>query len=349
MFRPLRLRSCVLFAVTAGLLAQPVLAQDVQYRTVTKLDMGGVANAVLKLAGASEIVETTYIKGARMRSDIDKTSTIFDLEKGLYIVLNHDQKTYTSVPIGEITRLAAAMATQTQLQAADGRATATAQDSTGKADFTFDLKVEPTGERQKIAGMDAERALVTMETDMKYTPEGETQAQDAGKLVMLMDVWEAKDGPPQQAVAAFQTAAADEVVQQAFGGRKNLGAAFSGDPKMAAAMEKAAEEARKLAGMEVRTTVYLVGVAPGIAFDRDLVLKPQPKGGEGAKRALGGALRGALGAKPQEESRQQEQAQQAVIAKLVTEVRDVQTKSLAASLFEPPSNYRQVSIETGGN
>lgn len=343
-------RTMALAVLLTALTTQAGIAQDVQYRTVTKIDLGTGMNLMLKLAGASEVSETSYLKGKKLRTDVDKTSTIYDLDAGRYIVLNHDQKTYVSVPLGQMAAGAAAMLSGVRAEADQGRLKATAQDSLGNtADFTFDLKVEPTGERQKINGQDAERVLATMETDVKVTPEGETTAEDAGKLIVLLDVWKANAGPAYAALQNFHQDAAQEVVQQAFGGKSFSAAAA--DPKMAAAMKKAAEESQKLEGLDVRTTMYMVMVAPGAEFDRDLVLKPQAGGGGvTAKRAAGGLLRGALGAKKEEEPKpEQVERTQGNLMKVVTEIRDVQTKSLSASLFEIPSGYREIAVETGGN
>lgn len=334
----------------------PARAQDVQYKTVTKVDMGTGMNAMLKLAGASEFSEVSYLKGKKMRSDTDKMSTIFDLESGRYIILNHKDKTFINTTLAEMGAATTAMLQGMKAENERGQAKATATDSAGnKADFTFDLKVDATGERQQINGQAAERVVAVMETDMKFTPEGETKAEDAGKLVFVMDVWNTSSGPAYEAVQAFQRAAAKEIAARAFSGAPNLTMAFAQDPKMADAMKKAAEEARKMDGLAVRTTTYLVGVPPGLTFNRELALNP-PKGpgaGNVARSAVGGALRGALGGlggrKPQPEPEpaaagQPAEAKQVTIMKLTTEVRDVQSKSLADALFQVPAGYREVPL-----
>lgn len=331
-----------------------VRAQDVQYKTVTKVDMGTGMNVMLKLAGASEFSEVSYLKGKKMRSDADKMSTIFDLESGRYIILNHKDKTFINTTIAEMGAATTAMLQGMKAENEKGQAKATAYDSVGnKADFTFDLKVDATGERQPINGQDAERVVAVMETDMKFTPEGETAAQDAGKLVFVMDVWNTSSGPAYEAVQAFQRAAAKEIAARAFSGAPNITMAFAQDPKMAEAMKKAAEEAQKMDGLAVRTTTYLVGVPPGLTFNRELALNP-PKGpgaGDVAKRAAGGALRGALGGlggrKPPPEpaaSPDSAKARQVTIMKMTTEVRDVQSKPLADALFQVPAGYREVPL-----
>ena len=96
----------------------------------------------------------------------------------------------------------------------------TATDSAGnKADFTVDVKVDPTKQRRNINGNDAEQVLVTMETNVQVTPQGQTQSEEAGTLVILMDTWNANTGPASDAVRAWEQAASKEIAAAAFARR----------------------------------------------------------------------------------------------------------------------------------
>jgi len=343
-----RVRTIALLA--AAIAARAAHAQDVQYSTVTKVDLGTGMNAVLKMAGASEVKETAYIKGKKLRSDGDKQSTIFDLDNSRYIILNHADKTYMSVPIADMARAATAGMRGMRAEASKNQFKGTAVDSAGnKADFVTDLKVEPTKERRNVNGNDAERVLVTMETDVRVTPQGESQSQAAGKLVILMDTWNASSGPASDAVRAWEKAASKEVAAAAFGSRANLGPAFSANPQMAEAMKKASEEAQKVEGIAVKSTMYLVIVAPDQKFDRALALKEE--GGGAAEKPKG--LRGMIGRAMESQNRQeqkstanQEQQTQGTLAKVITDIRDVRSTVVPASMFEIPAGYREVQPPT---
>jgi hypothetical protein len=190
--RPLAVRAALLIT----LFGAPLYAQDVQYTSVTKVDLGTGLNAMMRLAGAAEVKENTYIKGKKLRSDSDKQSLIFDLDNNRYIILNHAEKTYMSVPLSDMAMVATSGVRGMRADASKGQLKGTAVDSAGnKADFTVDLKTEPTTERRNINGNDAARLFITMVTDVDVTPQGESQAQNAGKLVVLMDVWNANTGP----------------------------------------------------------------------------------------------------------------------------------------------------------
>ena len=323
-------------------------AQDVQYTTVTKVDLGGGMNAVMRMAGASEVKETAYIKGKKLRSDGEKQSTIFDLDNSRYIILNHADRTYTSVPLADMARAATSPVRGMKADASSDKLKGTATDSAGnKADFVVDLKVEPTKERRNINGNDAERVFVTMETDVRVTPQGETQSQAAGKLVILMDTWNANTGPASDAVRAWEQAASKEVAAAAFGSRGNVSPALSTNPQMAEAVKKAREEAQKLDGIAVKSTMHLVIVAPEQKFDRTLALKGTDEGGAGSEKPKG--LRGMIGrameSKTQSQQQQtSEQQTQGTLAKVITEIRDVRTTSVPASMFEIPAGYREVPM-----
>ena len=343
-------RPLTVVALLAALVAPAANAQDVQYSTVTKVDLGGGMNAILKMAGASEVKETAYIKGKKLRSDSDKQSVIFDLDKSRYISINHSDKTYTSVPLADMMAVPAAAMQGVKADESKAQLTGTAKDSAGnKADYTVDVKIDPTKQRRNINGNDAEQVLFTMETNVRVTPQGQTQSEEAGTLVVLMDTWNANTGPASDAVRAFEQAASKEIAAAAFAGRRSagLGPTFSANPGMADAMKKAQEEARNLDGIAVLSTMHLVIVAPGKKFDRDLALGTKAGAQPEQKR---GGFRGMIGKAIESSTKQQEQKpaeekSQATFAKVTTEIRDVKSTSVPDSMFDVPAGYREVKYE----
>jgi hypothetical protein len=329
------------FATQAG-------AQDVQYKSVTKLDMGGAMNLVLKMAKAQEISETYSIKGRKMRTDSDKQSSIFDMENGRFIMINHDNKTYVSAPLSQMTAATMMMANNMNARSEKGVMTATAKDSVGnKMDFTFNVSMDPTNERENVNGQDARRTFATIETDMKFTEAGDTKQQDAGKIVLLIDSWNANGGPAYTAVKNFNEAMSKELRSQAATQMKGINAVMSQNPQMGEAMKKAAAEQAKIDGIAMRSTIHIVLVPVGMKFDRDLAVKPpeESAGNSAGKRMMGSLLSGALGGRKAEKTAESAAAnnpKQSTMAKMSTEVRDVQSLSLPASLFEPPAGYKEV-------
>jgi hypothetical protein len=346
----------VLPALLIALAATPVAAQDVQYTTHSKADLGGFLNAVARLGGGLETEETTYVKGSMMRTDVDKSSTIMDFANGRYTFIDHDAKTYSVVTLEQMVAMMTQAATQAQAaQGQPGAPTVTTRSEGGDADATihgdsgdvkldFALDVDRTNESQKINGWPAQRAFLTLTTDARVQVEGEDEEQEAGSLIVFIDMWSSTDVPAHGAMERLaQNAAAQQYTGEARGGMQSIGAAFAGDPQMSAAMRKAGEEMEKIEGTAVKSTMYFVGLAPGLAFDRELVLNPQKQ--SVAKKIGGGALRGALGrlggGQKQEEPEEEAPTQKTVFS-FATEIRDAKATNLPDSLFEPPAGYRQV-------
>ena len=344
-------RRLYVVASLAAFATHRAIAQDVQYQSITKVDMGTAMNVMLKMAHAQEISETHLIKGRKMRTNSEKQSTIFDMDAGRFIMIDHDKKTYVSAPIGQMVAATAMMANNMNARSENGVYKATAQDSAGnKVDFTFNVSLDPTNEKQNVNGQDAQRSFATIETDMKYTPEGETKSQDAGKIVLLLDNWIANNGPAYTAVHNFNQAMSKELREQAFSNTQGLNAIAATNPQMGEAMKKAAAEQPKLEGIAMRSTTHVVLVPVGLKFDRNLVIAPaqEGNGNNAAKRAFGGMVAGALGiprsaGKAAATSATSSDApKQTTIMKMTTEIRDVQTTSLASSLFEPPAGYKEI-------
>lgn len=133
-----------------------------------------------------ETVETTYIKGRRMRTDADDNSSIIDLESGRVTILNHPAKTYSTFSFQEM-----ADEVREAGRSADGREASGGQEAQANLEFRF--SVDDANERQKVAGYDAERFFLTMEAEAEAVPEGETEMEKAGTLVLLTDMWSSKD------------------------------------------------------------------------------------------------------------------------------------------------------------
>jgi hypothetical protein len=337
-------------AATA-VLATPssVAAQDVQYETVTKLELPGAMGTAVRLAarigGASlETVETTYIKGRRMRTDSDDSSTILDLETGRFISLDHKEKTYLSMSFDEMLDMARAQAGQAREGAA--------QEARPEADaaMRFRFAVDATNERQRVAGYDASRVFLTMEAEGEYTPEGADAREQAGTLVVLTDMWTSKDVPAFGALSAFEDASAQQFAAQGSAFTEALAAAFAGEPGLQVAFEQSVEQARQVEGMAVRTVTRFITVAPGQAFDRALAVEPKAEGPSVARQAgraalgrLGARAAAAAGRQQQDTpATQQSEATQATIMTVTSEVRNISSRTLDPGLFGIPEGYRAI-------
>ena len=190
-----RIRSSLALAVATAtvLVVQPAEGQDVQYETVSKFELAGAAGTAMRIAaslggGSTETVETTYIKGRKMRTDSDQSSTIIDLDAGRFTLLDHKARTYSSFTFEELAQKAQEVSSRVR----EDRREATGQ-AGAEAELEFRFAVDQANERQRIAGYDAERFFLTMEAEAESVPEGGTATEAAGTFVVLTDTSEVRN------------------------------------------------------------------------------------------------------------------------------------------------------------
>jgi hypothetical protein len=319
------------------------------------MDMGGALNAIVNIAarmggGSTETVEKQYIKGRRMRTDAgESSSTILDLEGGRLLSLNHGERTYTDISLDSMLIMAQAMAQRMGQGGAAPAAGAEPSEAAGDVDYSFDVSVDRTGERQQIAGYSAEQVLVTIELEARGVPEGEREEQ-GGRMVLLNDLWVSEDVPGYDAVRDMQTEQGQRMAASAGGGMSGIAAAMGGqDPRQRAAMERAAEEMTKVEGMPVRTTMHMVLVPLDQPFDREAVLsgesREEASGGGGG---VGGLVGGLLGRRRQQPPPQEQAPTQAKLMTFIDELVEVSTAPIPDAMFRVPEGYRRVDYGTGG-
>jgi hypothetical protein len=338
--------ACMLIPVVA--VAAPAVAQDVQYETVTRVDLPGAAGTVMRVAarlgGASmETVETTYIKGNRMRSDMDKQSTITDLDNRRMIHIDHAARTYTVYTFDEMmarVREAGDAVTAEQRQVA-GRDNADTQ-------LRFRFAVDDARQRERIAGYNADRFFLTMEMEGEFTPEGEARREKGGTLVVLTEMWSSRDVPVMSARQTFDQTTAREYAAASGRFMEGIAAAFADEPDLKVAFEASARELAKMEGIPVRTITRFVAVGPEHTFNRQLAVEPQQREGVAAQAARAGLGRlaaraqAAAGGGQQQQQREAEEPTQLTFMTVTSEIRNVNTRSLDAKLFEIPADYREI-------
>jgi hypothetical protein len=278
--------------------AAPATAQDVQYETVTKLSIPGAAGTVMRIAarlsGTSlETVEKTYISGNRMRTDVDRTSTLIDLDAGSVTMIDHEQRTFTTMSFDEMIAVMQQAVREGQAAAVaerDGRQEAGRDDADVQIDFR--LSVDAPGERERLHGYNAERFFVTMEAESEAALEEGGPREQTGTFVVLSDIWASTEMPAYTAQRAFGDKSAQVHAVAASSFAEALTSALAEDPDMKVAFEQAATEASRIEGMAMRTTMLFVSVPPGMTFDRQLAL--EPAAGTGLAAAAGRAALGGL-------------------------------------------------------
>jgi hypothetical protein len=344
-----------LLVVAAGAgMPAPAAAQDLKYESVTRVDLPGVAGTIMRAAtrlggGSTEQVETTWISGQRIRTDADKSSTILDMAEGRMLMLDHDSRTYMEISLAaglEGVRQAAEQARAERAQA-DGRMERGEAEAEVRVDFRLD--VDRTGQRERIAGYEAERVFLTMQA-VTETAEAGRQAERSGTFVVLTEAWNSSTAPMAQAYRAMGDASGvRDYADAASTLMEVLTEAFAEDPRFRAAFDRAADEANRIDGVAMRTITRFVAVAPEAEFDRALALGERSEGPglaqQAGRAALGGLARRAAGLPGRQQQAAEEPAEptQQTVITITSEIRNVSTGPVDPALFTVPEGYTRVN------
>lgn len=333
----------------AGVEAQS--PKDVKYTTVTKTEFGGRLGRVMRAfrKGGMNVTETMWISGPRLRTDLDKTSSVIDAKAGTMMTIEHDPRTYwlfsDSDPVFVV-----------EVQGDTGRAEGEEEPARptrrrpGK--YSVSISTEKSGNRASIAGMDAEQVFLTMRIDGETYNE-EADSTERGSFVVLSEIWQTKDFPAIAARESFDSAWAartqrdvdSAAVAQA---AKAMEDAYREEPRLRIAMNKLDSALANLSGHAIKTFSHFVAVPDGAQFDREKVLRDAEKGlvadlaGSAAQSAVnegrarlgrlsGGRFGGAKAPAPQ----------QAVLMRTRYEVTELAVGPIPMDKFQPPAGYRR--------
>ena len=342
-------------------------AQDpgVQYTTVNRIEFEGALGTAMRVAarfggGVPETKETVSIQGSMMRTDEEGTSTIIDLEGQRVVMLYHESRSFTELTFEEMRRLAEDMAarfTEEMGAAREAEREAGEEREAMREDieWTFDVRVEPTSERQRINGIDTEQVFLTVKVEGRGVGE-EHEGMESFGFVLLSEMWMSDGLPEYEQIRKFEEewvqvvgeVHRDEEMAEA------LAQAFATDPRMKEALERAQVESGNLDGHPVRTTTYFVTVPDGVDFDRQLALgvgqgQPEETGrlGRFARAAAQRAAEQRVGVQRDRGQADPAEPRQVTIMKMIQEIQEIGSKVLPTSLFEVPEGYRPVALGGG--
>lgn len=359
----LRRATAVLLPILAVGLPRLASAQGVQYTTVTQISLPGALGSIVRLAakmggGSTKSTETTYVTPTKQRRDHGTESEIMDVDADRIIHIDHANKQYYVMTFEEAEQVVEAAAKQVSAGASQARE-APAQgeaSASGKpriqAQASFDL--ESTGRHEKILGHDAAESYLTEGLDIQATQQDEETGQDStakGNLTLFEDVWLTKDMP----VVSKVEHEFNHNVAEKWGSTLTSGDLASlskgkgqmmGDPRISAALKKAAVNGTELQGTPLRTVLYLVTVPEGQEFDPQLATneeKPAKKKSGG----FGGFLKGALKKAAEQGGEQDRQAEQtpphqSTFMKSTSEITEFKVGAIPASVFQPPADYTKI-------
>jgi hypothetical protein len=348
-------RSLAVMSVLALLALAPASAQDVRYTTVSRGEFGGALGRWMKLFGGSkDITEVTSIKGAKLRTDVEGSSTVLDLDARALTWMDHDAKTYTTMTFAQAVERANAMVEEMEDSVEAAKANAEEIQEPQNVRYEVRFAADRPGKTARIAGYDAEQVFLQVDIEavpIRQPDETEEEAmQRAGTLVLLSELWLSTTFPGWAAKQA-QAEMWAEALGTTEAPSKEMVQAYQFDPRIQEGIEKLAEEMKGLEGDAIRSVTHVVAVPHGVDFDREIVLKDANKrlsddvagaAVSGAQNAAAGAVSGITGGllgrrRPAEPPK----PKQGTIMRLKTEVTDCATAALADNVFAVPAGYTE--------
>lgn len=360
MFATKRALAAGLLVCAVCLAATPsVLNPDVKYTTITTVKLEGTVGKIVNFFSKSAddpIEQTTWLKGDFMRTDDGgASSTIIDLQNQRFIALNHEKKTYWLMSFTDMMEKAEE-AVDDAVEEAEQLPEEPQKES--NVEYRFDLKIEPTGEKQKINGFNAEKVYMTVRVDevSKTASEGQ-EAGVQGSMVLASELWLTKDAPwyaEQNEFGRRMAASMGDAAEEAFlNSNKSILEGLQGagsDPRMKEAIEKAEAEVSKLEGVEVKNTTHLVLVPQGVefspttAFAAEVKEEPKKKSGGLGRFARRIAEQAVAGRTSEDADAADETPRAVTMMTMTTEIGDVQQSPIPDSEFDIPSGYSEVSM-----
>lgn len=321
--------------ITATLTAQA----DVKRESTSQMDFKGTLGAIMKFFGAGKPTTTVeYYKGGIFRSDnIDDkgrltTSQIIDLDRELFITIDHKDKKYTQMTFEEFRQMMAQHLEK--MKAKDEKATK----DEPQVEWDFKIDVTRTGETEMIAGQSAEKVIIKMEITSKTTqPATEQQPGQTtqGDMIVTSTNWMVKSLEGQKEIENFHVKLAEKMgLMPGKGGMEQIMQQLQQSyPQLADAMKRLQEESKKLSGVPVRThTVYETKPQPVPATEAESEKKTTE-----IPTSVGGLLKG-LGKKVAKSDKPESSAN--VLMEVKDELLSAEVLSLDANQFEIPANYK---------
>jgi hypothetical protein len=350
-------RSLAVLSVLTLLTLAPASAQDVRYTTVSRGEFGGALGRWMKLFGGSgEVTEVTSIKGGKLRSDTEGSSTVLDLDAKAFTWMDHEAKTYTTMTFAQAVDRANAMVEQMEdsVEAAKAQMEeAEAQQEPQNVRYEVRFSSDRPGKKEKIVGYQAEQVFLQVDIEaipIRQPDETEEEAlQRAGTLVLLSEMWLSTAFPGYTAKQA-QAGMWAEALGTTEAPSEEMVQAYQFDPRIKEGMEKLAEEMKGLEGEALRSTTHVVGVPHGVTFDRKAVLKDADKAltddvagaaAGAAENAAAGAVSGITGGMFGRKKAEPPKPKQGTIMRLNTAVTDCATAPLADDVFMVPAGYTE--------
>lgn len=349
-----------LSASAAALVLPFTLTADYRYEETTKVT-GGTILRLSKFPGMGRMTAPTttthYFKGGKAASITGKQLDIIDADEGVFITVNHENKTFARITFDEFRAALEAMSKKGQQQAKM------------EGEISFDMKVRELGTTRRVLNLDAKGMELTLTMTMKDTKSGQAVPID-----MTSEMYLVKSVPGAEEMKQFYMKMAKKIAWDVRNARF-MGMAQM-QPGLAEGMQKMSQEAQKLDGTPMVTITRMMGM-PGMAempeisgpsgadvsdaVAREASREATHEAATQASRASGGRFGGLAGAaaggmlggfgkKKKEEPRTAEpkpaaSAEPKPFMETTSEITAFGTEPIPDSTFAVPAGYKEVEHE----
>lgn len=255
-----RSRIALALVATLALASSQALRADVRTDEKTRFQLAGALGKVVNFFGGKAaregVTSTVALKGNRLMTSNDTTGEIIDLSEEKVYSLDIKKKSYTVVTFAEMRRQMEEARKRAQDEAKKEQPGKPESDPNAKQ-MEVDFEVKNTGEKKEINGFSTSQAIMTITVREK----GKT-LQQAGGMVLTSDLWMTPSIPQMKEIAEFHMKYAEKLYGPMVAGAspQEMASAMAMYPAMKPALEKMAEEARKLQGTPILTTTTLDAV-----------------------------------------------------------------------------------------
>lgn len=351
---PMKLTRFIVLAAAA--LGAATLSADYRYEETSKVT-GGTILRMSKFPGMGKMTEPTttthFYKGGKSAAVTGSRVDIIDVDKGVFIVVNMDDKTYSTITFEEFKAALEALSKKSQQQAKmDG-------------EISFDMKVRDLGTSKVVLNQPTKGVEVKVTMTMKDKKSGQTIPMD-----ILSEMYMAKELPGSREMKEFQMRMAQKISWDVSNAR------FLGigqmQPGFSEGMQKLSAEAKKIEGTPLMTITRMLGMMGGAgmgempdisgpsssdvsdaAAREAAVQTSRASGGRfgGLAGAAAGGMLGGFGRKKQTEqstgSRPSASGPKPAsgpqpFMEVTSEVRWFSTKPIEDSQFEVPAGFKEV-------
>ena len=298
-----RSRNALVLVAILALGATQVLRADVRSDQKTKFQLAGALGRIVNFFGGKAardgVTSTVAIKGNRMlTSNGDSTGQIIDLSEERLYDLDLKKKTYKVTTFADMRRQLEESRKRAEEEAKKAQAAEKpepAQQDPNAKQMEVDFEVKNTGEKKELNGFSTSQSIMTITIREK----GKT-LQESGGMVLNSDMWLTPSIPAMKEVAEFNLKYAEKVYGPVFmqgASPQDMASAMAMYPMMKPALEKMAEEGRKLEGTAILTTTTIDAVksAEQMAAEQNSATAGDSRSSGGSAPTSVGGLLGGLG------------------------------------------------------